>query len=291
MIYEFNNKENKMILEDVKNFNVEHIFECGQCFRWKKEDDESYTGVAYNKVINVKSDNNRVEIRNTNIQDFKNIWYEYFDLNRDYDEIKEKICKDDIIKKAIDFGSGLRLLKQNPHETLISYIISANNNIPRITGSIDMLSQKLGRKVIYNNKEYYTFPTLKKIANTSVESLKTTKIGFRARYIQVTAKDELEMDFLNHIHDYDTKVARKILQNYVGVGEKVADCTLLFSGLKYDVFPTDVWVKRIMEELYLGKDASFKEIQQFAKEYFGEYAGFAQQYLFYYARENKIGAN
>ena len=289
MIYEFDSKENMMILDEIENFNVEHIFDCGQCFRWKKENDGSYTGVAYNKVINVKSKGNKVEIRNTNIQDFKNIWYNYFDLNRDYSEIKKHICKDDIMKKAIEFGSGLRILKQDSREVLMSYIISANNNIPRIMGSIDSLSKKLGRKLIYKDKEYYTFPTLKKISNASIELLKDTKIGFRARYIKGTAKDESEANFLNHARDYDTEVARKVLQKYVGVGEKVADCTLLFSGIKHDVFPTDVWVKRIIEELYIGREATLKEIQQFAKDYFGEYAGFAQQYLFYYARENKIG--
>lgn len=282
-------KENKIIIEDINNFNVRHIFECGQCFRWNKEKDGSYTGVAFNKVINVKSADSRVEISNTNIEDFKNIWYDYFDLGRDYNRIKECICKDEVMEVALKHGSGIRLLNQNREELLISFIISANNKISRISNSIEILSQKFGRKIFYNGRVYYTFPRIQKIANATIDELEEIKAGFRCKYIKSSAKFELEERCLEILDYEDTSNARKILQVFPGVGPKVADCILLFSGIKRDVFPTDVWVKRVMEELYFEREATLGEIQRFAKEYFGEYAGFAQQYLFYYARENGIG--
>lgn len=282
-------KENKVVIEDIKNFNTKHIFECGQCFRWNKEKDGSYTGVAFSKVVNVKSTDCTVEISNTNVEDFKNIWYEYFDLGRNYDEIKECICKDEVMDKAIKYGSGIRLLNQDIAELLISFIISANNKISRISKSIEILSQKFGRKILYNDKVYYTFPKLQSIADATIPELEETKAGFRCKYIQKSAKFEVEEGCLDILNGEDTGNARKILQIFPGVGPKVADCILLFSGIKKNVFPTDVWVKRVMEELYFGREATLGEIQRFAKEYFGEYTGFAQQYLFYYARENGIG--
>lgn len=282
-------KENKIIIEDIKNFNAKQVFECGQCFRWARDEDGSYTGVAFNKVINVKSADNRVEISNTNIEEFKNIWYDYFDLGRDYDRIKEYICKDRVMKKAIEYGSGIRLLRQSREELLISFIISANNKISRISNSIEILSRKFGRKVFYNGSIYYTFPKIKSIANATLEELDDIKAGFRCKYIKSSAKLEQKRCCLEMLDDEDTSNARKILQVFPGVGPKVADCILLFGGIKRDVFPTDVWVKRVMEQLYFGREATLGEIQNFAREYFGEYAGFAQQYLFYYARENNIG--
>lgn len=282
-------KENKIIIEDIKNFNTKHIFECGQCFRWNKEDDGSYTGVAFNRVINVKSTDDRVEIKNTNVEDFKSIWYDYFDLARDYDRLKEIICKDKVMEEALEFGSGIRLLKQEREELLISFIISANNKISKISNSIEILSHKFGRRIMYNGREYYTFPTMQNIAYVSMHELEEIKAGFRCKYIRDSAELELEEGFLEILDSEDTDKARKILKIFPGVGPKVADCILLFSGIKQDVFPADVWVKRVMKELYFGREVTLGEIQKFAKEYFGKYAGFAQQYLFYYARENGIG--
>ena len=154
--YNFDYEQNKIQIKGVKNFNLKHIFECGQCFRWKKEKDGSYTGVAFNRVVNVSQKGDEVEITNTNMQDFKDIWFSYFDLGRDYDEVKKNVAKDDIMKRAVEFGSGIRLLKQDFPEVFISYIISANNNIPRISKSIETLSQKFGRRLVWNNKIYYT---------------------------------------------------------------------------------------------------------------------------------------
>jgi N-glycosylase/DNA lyase len=143
--------QNGILLEGVNDFDATHIFECGQCFRWSKEDDGSYTGVAYGKVINVLSDyeKSQVIINNTNAEDFQNIWYDYFDLGRDYGELKRKLSEDSVMDMAIKHGKGIRILQQEPWETVISYIISANNNIPRIAKSINLLSEFYGQPLEY----------------------------------------------------------------------------------------------------------------------------------------------
>lgn len=288
--YKLTEEKDRIIVENVRDFDPVHIFECGQCFRWLKQDDGSYIGVAKERAIRLSYDNGAIEIINSTIQDFINIWYEYFDLGRDYSEIKEKLAKDDIMREAIKFGYGIRFLKQDLWEMIISFIISANNMIPRIMRTVSSIAKVYGEEIELQGKEYYTFPQVDKLSNSSVEELDFCKGGFRCKYIintsRMAMKGEVRLDKLN---DMNTENARKELMKFPGVGPKVADCILLFSGLKYDVFPVDVWVKRVMEELYFKRDASFKEIQDFARDYFGELAGFAQQYLFYYARENKIG--
>jgi N-glycosylase/DNA lyase len=204
--------------------------------------------------------------------------------------VKEKICKDEIMRAAIEYGHGIRILKQELWETLISFIISANNRIPRIMKTIDVLSFEFGQELNFNSKSYYSFPEVEALSNSNVSALEICKGGFRCKYIYNTAniikQGTINLEILD---SGSTEEARTELTKLPGVGNKVADCTLLFSGKKKDVFPTDVWVKRVMEELYFKREASFKEIQDFAKDYFGDLTGFAQQYLFYYARGNRIG--
>ena len=286
--------EDKLIsINNITDFNPIHIFECGQCFRWHKQEDGSYTGVVRGKVINIlyKQDNT-LFIKNASVEDFVNIWYDYLDLGRDYSKIKIMLSeKDSIMKEAVEFGYGIRLLKQEFWETLISFVISANNRIPMIMKVVAAISKAFGEEIFFEGKEYYTFPTVGNLANTCVEQLAVCKAGFRCKYIDGTSKMLNEIALKpSELHEMNSYKAREQLKRFPGVGDKVADCTLLYSGIKYDVFPTDVWVKRVMEELYFHREASLKEIQEFAANYFGEFAGFAQQYLFYYARENKIGA-
>ncbi len=290
--YKITEGKNRVIVENVIDFNPVHIFECGQCFRWLRQPDGSYTGVAKGRVINVSYNDGKLELYNTNIEDFKSLWFDYFDLGRDYSLVKEKVMRDEIMKQAVSFGSGIRLLRQDIWETLISFIISANNRIPMIMKTVNAISETYGREIEMDNKKYYTFPKLSDLSRATIEKLELCRAGFRCKYILETARmiDEGEMS-LDGLASMNTKDARDYLKRFPGVGPKVADCTLLYSGTKYDVFPTDVWVKRVMEELYFKRETGFAEIQSFAREYFGEYAGFAQQYLFYYARENKIGAN
>jgi N-glycosylase/DNA lyase len=174
-------------------------------------------------------------------------------------------------------------------EMLISFIISANNRIPMIMKVINELSKKYGKCLEFQGEKFYTFPTVKKLANAKIEDIEACKAGYRAGYIIDTAKS-IDEGFIENLdfQSMSTLDAEKKLKELKGVGPKVADCILLFSGIKRDVFPTDVWIKRIIEVLYFKRDASLKEIKNFSVEYFGELSGIAQQYLFYYARENKI---
>ncbi len=281
---------NKLIVKGVKDFDPVHVFECGQCFRWNKTENGSYRGVVSNRYVEVSVVGDELHINNATEQDFIDIWYDYFDLGTDYSEIKRLIEKDDIMKEAVKAGAGIRLLKQDFWEVLISFIISANNGIPRIMKTVEHLSQLMGNQIDATSGAYQ-FPAISQIATKTLEEVQQCRAGFRCKYIHQTSKimHENTID-KKRLLTMDTDSARRELMMLPGVGPKVADCILLFSGTKYNVFPTDVWVKRVMEELYLKREASLKEIQAFAKDYFGDLTGYAQQYLFYYARLNKIGS-
>lgn len=283
-------EKNKISIEKIKDIDLNHTFECGQCFRWNKNEDESFTGVVKGRVVNMKFKDNVLIINNSDFEDFKSIWFEYLDLGRDYGDIKQKINKDKVMDEAIKFGHGIRILKQEVKEVLVSFIFSANNRIPRIMKSVEILSDMYGNEIKYDGKIYHSFPDLRSISESELCKMQECKAGFRCKYI-IEASKLIEQGIIDMslLIKMDTDKSRKELMKLPGVGPKVADCILLYSGTKHDVFPTDVWVKRVMEELYFKREATFKEINDFSKEYFGEYAGFAQQYLFYYARENKIG--
>ncbi|MDD4503723.1 MAG: DNA glycosylase [Clostridiaceae bacterium] len=283
--------ENGLILENVRDFDAKHIFECGQCFRWKREENGSYTGIAYGKVLNVKSDYEKgiVILDNTSLKDFQDIWFDYFDLERDYGAIKESLSKDSVLDMAIKYGKGIRILKQEPWELLISYIMSANNSIPMISRSIGLLSEMYGKQVHYGGKVYYTFPNPEKLSEAGIQGISLCRAGFRCRYIYQAARmvnsEEIRLE---EIAAMDIDTARRSLMKVPGVGPKVADCIMLFAMQKYKAYPVDVWVKRVTEYFFMGRDVKMKEIQQFAEEKFGDMAGFAQEYLFYFARESKI---
>ncbi len=290
--YKISRDDNALIIENIRDFDPVHVFECGQCFRWIKQSDSSYTGVVKGKIANMKYTDGVLVIKGTTEEEFENLWFDYLDLGRDYSRIKEILSsKDEVMKRAVDFGYGIRLLRQDIWETLISFIISANNRIPMIMKTVAAMSQVYGEGLRFDGKAYYSFPSADRLAESNVEELEVCRGGFRCKYIintSVMVKGGVVK--LQRLEGMDSDEARKELTKLPGVGNKVADCTLLYSGTKYDVFPTDVWVKRVMEELYFKREASFKEIQDFAADYFGEHAGLAQQYLFYYARENRIGA-
>lgn len=289
--YRINQEGNSVIVDKIKDFDLVHTFECGQCFRWLRQEDGSYTGVVKDKVLNISVVDGALLLKNTNFDEFKNIWFDYFDLGRDYGQIKEAVMKDDNMKEATAFGWGIRLLKQDIWETLISFIISANNRIPRIMKTVGVIAQEYGDELMMDGDRFYSFPDVKKLTQSTIEELEICKGGFRCKYI-LNSSHMVSAGQVNlyQTPQMDTNRAREELMKFPGVGPKVADCVLLYSGTKYDVFPTDVWVKRVMEELYFKREASFVEIQEFAGKYFGNLAGFAQQYLFYFARENKIGA-
>ena len=286
-------KEQEFLLENNSSFNLRDIFECGQCFRWNKEEDGSYTGVFANNVINVSKTTKGIYFKGVCEKDIVNTVIDYFDLDRDYNEIKRTLAKvDNNMKESIRYGEGIRILNQDLWETIISFIISANNNIPRIKGIIERLSKKYGKEIEYNNKKYYTFPTEEELKDVSVQEYRKLGLGFRDIRLYETTKMILNKDIdiskLNQIKD--TNQVRDELLKLSGVGPKVADCILLFSTLKrFDVFPIDVWVRRVMNDLYIHKEdeknVSKKEILKLANDKFGNLEGIAQQYLFYWRRE------
>ena len=275
------------------SFELADVFDCGQCFRWNIENDGSYTGVFKKIVLNVKKIDDEVIFNGVNYGTTDSIEEinHYFDLNRNYDELKSKLEKiDDYMKNSIEFGKGIRILNQDLWETIISFIISANNNIPRIKGIIDRLSEKYGEKLEYAGKEYYSFPEPIALKDVSVSEYRSLGLGFRDIRLFETTQKVLNNEFdLNGQGNLDTATVYKNLLELSGVGPKVADCILLFSDLKrFDVFPIDVWIRRVMNDLYIHNGDETKvskvQIQKLADEKFGDLKGLAQQYLFYWRR-------
>lgn len=286
-------KEQEYILKNAGSFELKDIFDCGQCFRWNKEADGSYTGVFGNNVLNVSKQGKDVIFKGICEEDIETTCKKYFDLDRNYEEIKDKLSKiDEHMKKSIEYGSGIRILNQDLWETIISFIISANNNIPRIKGIIERISKKYGNEIIYNGKSYYTFPTVEELSSAKVEDLRGLGLGFRDIRVYETTHMILDkkVDLKELEQEEDFNKVRETLLTLSGVGPKVADCILLFSTLKrWEAFPIDVWVRRVMNELYIQNEDETKvnktQIEKIAKEKFGNLAGIAQQYLFYWKRE------
>ena len=280
------------ILENCKSFEPEHIFECGQCFRWNKQEDGSYTGIFKQNVVNVKKADNKIIFRGICKENIKDECIKYFDLNTNYGNIKSKLSNvDNYLKTSIEYGEGIRILNQDLWETLISFIISANNNSPRIKGIIERISKSYGEKIVWDKAEYYTFPTPQELSKASVEDLRNIGLGFRdVRVYETTKIINENPNKLKEIEDEkDVNKLREELLKFPGVGPKVADCVMLFSTLKkLEVFPIDVWVRRVMNELYIKNEdetkINKKEIEELAKTKYGNLAGIAQQYLFYWRR-------
>lgn len=279
----------------VNFFNLKYTLECGQCFRWKEveEEENTYIGVIKDRVIKIKQEGDKLFVRSNNMENLEQVVTEYFDLNKDYQKIEQEISSiDNHVKEAAKRSSGLRLLNQDFFETLISYIISANNNIPRISKSVNEISKRYGKKIIFENEEYYLFPTAQELENVSIDEYRKCGVGFRDSYIYSTVKDILEGKFdIYSINDKKTATLRKELLNLKGVGPKVADCILLFACGRGEVFPIDVWVERVMSVLYF-KETNGKmkkrDILEYAYNNFKDYAGIVQQHLFYNMREKMI---
>jgi N-glycosylase/DNA lyase len=278
----------EIIYNNIKDFELEHIFECGQCFRWNKEEDGSYTGVVGSDVVNVRKEKNSVIISGLLSTDAEEKYKKYFDLNRDYSKIKKVLCAgDDNMKVASEFGCGIRILKQDPWEMLISFIISAANNIPRISRTIENISKKYGKELEYNGKIYYSFPTSKELAKASISDLRELNLGFRDKYVYEATRLVVSKEIdLHKIASMPILDAKKELTKIPGVGSKVADCILLFSMNKLEAFPVDTWIKKVMSEIYTDS-TNISKISDFATKKFGQYGGIAQQYLFYYKRGNR----
>lgn len=281
---------NKIILKGQTSFVPSHIFECGQAFRWQKLDEEAYRFIFRDMVLEAHATDDAIEIIG-DFRDEKDI-LNYFDLNTDYDAIKKTLsANDEVIRKAIDFGSGMRILKQDPFETYISFIISANNQIKNIKNTIKKLSQMYGEKLNnpFDEEEYYAFPSPLALSNAKPEDIKEyARAGFRSERIVIASK-MVQEGIINfeELKEKSVDDIRKTLLEVPGIGEKVFQCILLFGLGRTDSFPVDVWVKRVMEELYYsGEERNKKLIQEDGMKRFGDLSGYAQQYLFYYMREN-----
>lgn len=286
------------IILKTKCFNLLDTLECGQCFRWSRIDSGSeenrykseFIGVISDRVIRIKQINEYIHVYSNVKENLKETIQYYFDLYNNYDKIeKEIITIDENISLAIKNSTGIHILNQAMFETLISYIISANNNIPRIKKSIAEISKRYGTKVLFENNEYFLFPKIDQLVNVTEEEFKSCGVGFRDKYIVKTVADLSENDIYTECNSKLTNIQlKKVLMSFTGVGPKVADCVMLFSYGRQDVFPIDVWVKRVMEKLYFKKEASLKDILEYAEKEFGSYAGIIQQHLFYNIRNEKL---
>ena len=286
-------EEQKYVIKNISSFELADIFDCGQCFRWNKQEDGSYTGIFKDNAINVQKQGDAVTFKGICNGNIKEIVEDYFDLNRNYENIKEKLSKiDEHVKTSIEYGEGIRILNQDLWEMIISYIISANNNIPRIKLIIDRICKNYGREIEWNGEKYYTFPTPEELKNVTIENYRELGAGFRDIRLYETVHMVLDkkVDLNEMQNNPNTLEVREQLLTLSGVGPKVADCILLFSTLKrFEVFPIDVWVRRVMNDLYIKKQdetkVNKKELEKLAQEKFGNLAGIAQQYLFYWKRE------
>lgn len=285
------NEKGQLILYH-ESFDPKDIFTCGQCFNFFEEEDGSFTAVFLGKIINLKKEGEKIIIDNVSEEEFYDIFYDYFDLGVNYEDIKEKISLDDTLKEATEYGTGIRILNQEFFETLISFIISANNQIPRIKKAVRIISEMYGDYIgEYKGRKYYSFPNPEQLSKARPEDLRDkARVGFRDKRIVQTANiiNDGFFDFEKDIK-IPTEDLRKKLQELPGVGPKVADCILLFAFHKRETFPVDVWIKRVMEFLFIKEEVPKKQISAYADKYFGENAGYVQQYLFYYGRENAIG--
>ena len=285
---------NKIELRGVKNFHIPDVLECGQCFRFEKLGNMQYCLVALDKVLFAEQNADGLLFWYPNkplaMTEFNDLWLPYFDLNRDYNAILTKICENDpVMTAAAAFAPGIRLLQQEPWETIISFIISQNNRIPQIKKVVKNIARRYGSPIDEAN---HAFPTPSQLVLATEDGLRECKTGFRAGYIMDAAqKAALGHMPLNRDNTMPTAQLRQTLLDVRGIGEKVAHCILLFGYGRFDAFPVDTWVQKVMQQYYFdGKKATGADIHNFAAQRFGPYSGFAQQYLFHYIRM-KSGEN
>lgn len=263
----------KVFIEYISNFDLSQTFDCGQCFRWNKNKN-AYSGIAFGREITAFSENDGIVFSNITVDEFNLVWRDYFDFPTDYKRIGEEFSNfNPVLKDAYEFCPGIRILRQDPWESLCSFIISQNNNIPRIKKIILNLCEKFGNKL----ENGYSFPSADKLSGLNEDDLLPIKSGFRAKYILDAARKLAfgEINFLK-LSSMSLDEAREELKKIKGVGNKVADCVLLYGMHRLDAFPMDVWMKKVMSHFFVGKTSKI----------FGNYAGIAQQYLYYYSRSN-----
>ena len=268
----FTKIENHLLLSECENFDPFVSCECGQCFRFNKISESEYVIFAQNRSLTIRKQDENWLFLDITEEEFIGKFVRYFDLERNYGEIIKGYSGDENITRAADIGSGIRIFRQDAFETLISFIISANNNIPRIKKIIEALCELLGDRV----NGSYSFPTPESIVSAGIEGLAPIKAGFRTKYIvdaaQKVASGEISLEYIQNCGYLE---ALNELKKIKGVGDKVANCVLLFGFGYLNAFPVDVWVKRVINKYYG---------ESFDPDELGEYAGVAQQYLFYFER-------
>lgn len=286
----------EITLKPATPFNLDVTLCCGQAFRWTKHGKWWY-GIVGEKVFKIRQCRERLEFENVNEKFVIN----YFGLNDDLQCIYRKICKDKHIKDAIEASKGLRIIRQEPWECLISYICATYKNIPAIQKMIEALSRRFGEKIRFDGMEFYTFPTKEEIASATVKELEECGLGYRAKYVHETAKAMYKADFnFKQLKGTSYEKAKSELLRFPGVGHKVADCILLFALEKFEAFPVDVWIKRAILKFYahhfpedfVAKLSSktaltssmYNTLSLFGRKYFGDYAGYAQEYLYHYVK-------
>ncbi len=262
------------------HFNLERTLNCGQAFRWKPQKDGCWFGVALDRPLLIRQFGDTLDL-SASVED-REFWRGYFALDRDYGEVEALLASDPQTAPAIDCSGGMRILRQHPYEALISFVVSQNNNVKRITGIIEGLCAAYGEKGRHMGMDYCAFPKSEALAKATVKELELLGTGYRAPYIIHCAQRIRDGYDLDGLRALSFEQAKKELMGLKGVGPKVAECVMLFS-LGFDAaFPVDVWVKRISAWLYPGKDGGVAA--KAAAERFGCWAGAAQQYLFHYAR-------
>lgn len=269
-----------LIINNINNLDLDNTICCGQIFRYEKLEDDSYIVILKDRVVKLKYIDNKLYIDSNNMDNIENVIREYLDLDRDYISIIENIKeRDDVLGKYLDKSIGLKMIKQDPIECIVSYIISQNNSVRNIKNSLDLISYKFGDKVIFLDKEYYLFPSIDKLSKISLEEFRECKVGFRDRYLVDIISDIVENRLnVNYIFEMNSEDSLRYLMSFRGIGMKVASCILLFAYGKYDVYPIDTWVKKYMDVNYGIKDE--RKIKEFCKEKYGKYSGLAIQYMF-----------
>lgn len=276
-----------MIKINKKDINLYDTIFSGQTFRITLENDKSITIVLFDRVVNIKEVGNYLIIDSNKMLNLKSFITEYLDLNRDYNEINKYIISiDDNLKKEIKKCQGYKILKQNKFEMYITYIISQNNNVKRITSIVNKLSQKYGEKVIFRNKEYYLFPTYENLKDLTKEDFRNLGLGFRDEYL-VNALNKIKENnkFLDDLDKLSTNNAIRELMSIKGIGLKVASCIMLFGYSRLDTFPIDTWVRKYVSKNYNISD-DIKVISKFMKNKYNQYSGLVIQY-FYHTERNK----
>lgn len=267
-----------------KDINLYDTITCGQIFRYYI-DNNRYTLILEDRVVELYDDDTYIYIESSNEYNIENIVINYLDLNRDYNKINNQlISSDESLRDIIDKCNGFKIINQYPFETMISYIISANNNVRNIQKSVNLISEKYGDKIIFKDKVYYLFPTLDKMIHISIDELNDLKLGFRSKYIYDFVNN-INTNDIKKINDMPTSLALNYLMSFKGIGLKIASCILLFGYSRLDVFPIDTWVKKYMNDTYNIKDIN--KIEEFARNKYKEYSGLVIQYMFH-SKRNKL---